>query len=221
MMQATRMMMRSSSIYESFIPNSVYTQCIRWKRRPIWLPTGKKRIFRVPKRPVIPIEDEMELQRLYNNYRTFMRSLRLHITNAVAESEVQFDEAKLKQAEEEDFQACSAINDEWNANVAKIREAKHVELRETYKKKAFEKMVKREAMLGNLREQVDEKIRKAKEEAVTFITAENIDAMIEECLANVVDHNRAIDLQGNWYDGKHPAMPTDEKMATQSTVVQQ
>lgn len=61
---------------ETFIPNSVYTQCIRWKRKPIWLPTAKSKVFRVPKRPVISIEEKLEIQRLYNNYRTYMTSFR-------------------------------------------------------------------------------------------------------------------------------------------------
>lgn len=68
--------MGTTGLYETFIPNSVYTQCVRWKRKPIWLPTAKTKVFRVPKRPVIPIEDSLELKRLYNNYRTYMTSLR-------------------------------------------------------------------------------------------------------------------------------------------------
>jgi len=61
---------------ESFIPNSVYTQCIRWKRKPIWLPTAKSKLFRVPKRPETPIEEQEEIKRLYNHYRTYMSSIR-------------------------------------------------------------------------------------------------------------------------------------------------
>lgn len=61
---------------ETFVPNSVYTQCIRWKRKPIWMPTAKSKVFRIPKKPVIPLEEQLETQRLYNNYRTYMTSLR-------------------------------------------------------------------------------------------------------------------------------------------------
>lgn len=81
-MQATRIIkinaltMGTTGLCETFVPNSVYTQCVRWKRKPIWLPTAKSKLFRVPKRPVVPIEEKLELQRLYNNYRTYMTSFR-------------------------------------------------------------------------------------------------------------------------------------------------
>jgi len=68
--------MGTAGLCETFIPNSIYTQCVRWKRKPIWLPTAKSKMFRVPKRPVIPIEEQLELQRLYNNYKTYMTSFK-------------------------------------------------------------------------------------------------------------------------------------------------
>lgn len=68
--------MGTAGLCETFVPNSVYTQCVRWKRKPIWLPPAKSKMFRIPKRPVIPEEDKLELQRLYNNYRTYMTSFR-------------------------------------------------------------------------------------------------------------------------------------------------
>lgn len=67
--------------------------------------------------------------------------------------------------------------------------------------------MKAEEFKENRKKIIDEKIRKAKTEAHTFITAKNIDAAIEECLQNIVNHNRAIDLDGNWYDGKYPPAP--------------
>lgn len=70
------LMMGTVGLCETFVPNSVYTQCIRWKRKPIWLPTAKSKVFRVPKKPVISNEEKLELQRLYNNYRTYMTSFK-------------------------------------------------------------------------------------------------------------------------------------------------
>lgn len=82
MMQAVRIMganaLTTSTIAlgESLVPNSVYTQCVRWKRKPIWLPTAKSKLFRVPKRPTYPVEEFEEFKRLNNHYRTYMSSLR-------------------------------------------------------------------------------------------------------------------------------------------------
>jgi len=61
---------------ESFIPNSVYTQCIRWKRKPIWLGTAKSKLFRIPKKPETPIEEQEEIKRIYDRYKTCIKSLR-------------------------------------------------------------------------------------------------------------------------------------------------
>ncbi|EFN89357.1 Probable 28S ribosomal protein S26, mitochondrial [Harpegnathos saltator] len=212
--------MKNSNICESFTPNSVYKQSIRWKRKPIWLPTGKTKMFRIPKRPVIPIEESIELKRLFNTYRTYMTSLRLYIQQMAKKYEVQLDERKLKQTEEEDFQACSAINDEWNASVAKIREVRLKAEKEAYKEKIFKIMMNKEEEQETLKKQANEQIRRVKEVADTFITAKNIDAAIEECLSNIVNHNRGIDLNGNWYDGKYPPTQVTEEVATQSTVNQ-
>lgn len=81
-MQATRIIrinalaMSTTGLCETFVPNSIYTQCVRWKRKPIWLPPAKSKMFRIPERPVIPKEEDLELQRLNNNYRTYMISFK-------------------------------------------------------------------------------------------------------------------------------------------------
>lgn len=105
--------------------------------------------------------------------------------------------------------------------MAKMREVRLATEREQYKEKVLKKIVKVEEKMEHLKKQADEKIKKAKEESVTFITAENIDAVIEECLANVVNYNRAMDLNGNWYEGKYPTVPAVEEVTTQTTTVVQ
>ena len=60
----------------SFSPNSVFEQSLRWKRKPIWLPTAKSKMFKVPPRPVIPEEEAVEIKRLFNQYRTAVKSVR-------------------------------------------------------------------------------------------------------------------------------------------------
>lgn len=44
-------------------------QSIRWRRKPRWLPTAPSKVFRVPERHVLPIDEKIEWQRLNNNYR--------------------------------------------------------------------------------------------------------------------------------------------------------
>lgn len=57
--------------------NSVYSQTIRWrKRKPMRLGTAKSKLFRVPPRIRIPEEESIEILRLSNNYRTYMKSIK-------------------------------------------------------------------------------------------------------------------------------------------------
>ena len=46
-----------------------------------------------------------------------------------------------------------------------------------------------------------------KELSKNFITLENLDAAIEYALANPVDYNFSIDLQGNMYKGRNTLPP--------------
>ncbi|XP_029660899.1 probable 28S ribosomal protein S26, mitochondrial [Formica exsecta] len=204
---------------ETFVPNSVYTQCVRWKRKPLWMPTAKSKVFRVPKKPVIPVEEHLEAQRLYNNYRTYITSLRAYLVQVAKENEVQYDHTVIEQAEKEDFQACSVINDEWNAEVAKIREDRLANMREKRKESILQKLLQQEKQEEERRNYIDEHIRKVKEESLTFITAENVDAAIEECLTNIIDYNRALDLKGNWYDGEYPPKSVPPLEETQKPAV--
>lgn len=130
---------------------------------------------------------------------------------------VQYDEAILKEAEEKDFQKCNAINNEWNAEVAKLREDRLAETREKQREIILQKLLEEEQRREEEKKKIDEQIRKAKQEAATFITADNIDTAIEECLTNIINHNRALDLEGNWHEGKH--LPDPPIKGTQIPVV--
>lgn len=54
----------------------VCIQCVRWKRKPRWLPVAKSKLFRIPERPKIDESEDIELKRLHDRYRTEMRSVR-------------------------------------------------------------------------------------------------------------------------------------------------
>jgi hypothetical protein len=54
----------------------VCVQCVRWKRKPRWLPVAKSKLFRIPQRPEIDASEESELRRLHDRYRTQMHAVR-------------------------------------------------------------------------------------------------------------------------------------------------
>jgi len=126
-----------------------------------------------------------------------------------------------EQTEEEDFEACKAINDEWNAEVAKTREIKLAEMREKRRNIILQRLLEQEQRYETQKKILNELIKKTKEESVTFITAENVDAAIEECLTNIVNYNRALDLEGNWHEGKYPPIPPIEETQKKPAAVEQ
>ncbi|XP_044268744.1 probable 28S ribosomal protein S26, mitochondrial [Tribolium madens] len=178
-------------------------QPVRWRRKPLWMPTAKSKLFRVPIRPQIPEEEDNELKRLTNNYRTAMKSIRRFLTYRYSVSlQATADTEQLKKAFEEDFSRCKAINDEWNAELERLRNeriARQLEEDVKFAENRKQEWLKREK---ELLAQAEEIVRKEKEIVATFITPETLDEAIEKALNNPVDYNFAIDLEGNKIEGR-------------------
>lgn len=111
------------------------------------------------------------------------------------------DEASIKKAEDEDFARCLAINDSWNKEVAKQRDARVQEERKVEEEQILLELDAREKEHGDVMRRIDEKIRKLKLDSETFITPENIDEAIEKAMLSVVNYNKCIDIYGNYYSG--------------------
>ncbi|CAL7938151.1 unnamed protein product [Xylocopa violacea] len=193
---------RNLNAYDHLISYGPHIQCVRWKRKPIWLPTAKTKVFRVPTRPVIPEEDVLELKRLYNNYRTLTKSLMAFFIEKEKERAMTCDEATLKANAEKDFEICNYLNDQWNLRIAALREERLTNERKNRKEVIATKVQEKKERDLKIQERVDSEIKKAKEMAPTFITPENIDTAILQALENIVDHNVAIDIHGNLYKGE-------------------
>ncbi|KAK5646814.1 hypothetical protein RI129_005278 [Pyrocoelia pectoralis] len=188
---------------EAFSLNYTNLQICRWGRKPRWLPTAKTKMFRVPPRPQIPVEDYEELKRLYNIYRTEIKSLKNYFTEKYSVENVQrFDMEQHEKSFKEDFLKCNAINDEWNQQIKVEREervAKELEENIEDAKKRLE--ARNERQLIKL-QNADEIVRHEIEASKDFITPEKLDAAIEYALNNPVDYNYAIDLDGNIIEGR-------------------
>lgn len=125
---------------------------------------------------------------------------------------VQFDKEVVREAEKEDFAQCMELNKKWNEEVGKLREKREFLALEARKEATLQNIVKKEGRDKKLLDQVEKKVRKAKAEAHTFITAKTIDQAIEEALGDVVNHNVAIDSEGNKYEGKYE--PPEKETST-------
>ncbi|KAG7191144.1 hypothetical protein KM043_007171 [Ampulex compressa] len=188
--------MGNTNVEECLHLSNTYLQCVRWKRKPIWLPTAKSKIFRIPQRPVIPEDDYQELKRLYNNHRTYMNSLMYYMQEKLKQEEKRYDDASVKQAEEEDFLVCSEINNAWNEHVGLEREARFEKQMSQQIEQISIKLINKEQQDAMIKANIEEEVKKAKIQSEKFITAKNIDEAIEEALKTIVNHNTTLDFKG-------------------------
>ncbi|KAJ8686318.1 hypothetical protein QAD02_022112 [Eretmocerus hayati] len=195
-----------------FNPNPIQHQSLRWKRKPIWLPTAKTKVFRVPVRPKLPVDEALEIQRLYNNYRTYMKSLRHYFYELAKQQEIQLDESVLEKEEKDDFIRCFEINKSWNEKIAAERIVYQEKQREEQIAKIAENIQLKKKKDEEKRAMVDAKVREAKLISSTFITRENIDQAIEDALANVVSYNKALTPDGQWYTDSSGLPPPKEQV---------
>lgn len=138
--------------------NPTCVQCVRWRRKPRWMPTAKSKLFRVPERKKEDPEERAELMRLHHNYkynklyahyknpiylnayffsRTQIRALRSYLMEECqAQRLITSADHVVITPEEElaDQEASIRLNDEWNSKIASERnqriEAKLAERRE-------------------------------------------------------------------------------------------
>lgn len=114
---------------------------------------------------------------------------------------------------QQDFEICCSINDKWNKEVAMMREERLAREREARQEEIARRLQAKYERDLKLQMKVDEEIKKAKEEAQTFITSKNIDEAILNTLENIVNHNMAIDRNGNFYEDK----PEENESSTVSS----
>lgn len=162
--------------------NPLSVQSVRW-RKPIHLGTAKSKLFRVPPRLKEKPDERVELFRLntsykyvvpslpighrtqsltcnLNHFRTLMKSLKEHFRQENAMRRQQEEAVQEKVVDDHDFEKIKALNDAWNAKIAKKREIrlkKENEERESFILSRLEAKKEREAALGRA---IDERVRK-------------------------------------------------------------
>lgn len=147
-----------------------------------------------------------------SHFRAQMRSVRLFLREEVQAKKAAVLAAATPADEEAEYQRCSAINEEWNLEIAKIRNARvekeNAERRTYILQRVDDKKTRDREEL----EKIEARVRKEKKVAPTFITRETIDKAIDLALANPTEFNFSIDHQGNQYkEGEEkPGKPKEE-----------
>lgn len=199
-------------------PNSLCYECVRWYRKPRWIPKAKTKLFRIPQRPNIPIGEQRELIRLNNNYSAQIRSIQ-HYFAEKTQSQTTATEVieEQKRKEKEDYDRCVKENEMWNAEVAKLRESRLAKQEKETREEILRHLMEHEEQQKQLFEQAEAFVRQEKERSRTFITLDNIDEAIERALANPIDYNFAIDVEGNRYIGRtaHPGKTPPQQEANE------
>ncbi|XP_013173259.1 PREDICTED: probable 28S ribosomal protein S26, mitochondrial [Papilio xuthus] len=205
-------MISHNSILKRTLP--MLMQCAEAHRKPRWLPVAKSKIFRIPKRPVISEEERIELLRINNNYKTQMRAIKRFYHEEMIKEKSTLESASSEmsqQLEAEEWERCVKINDTWNAQIAAEREERRKKELQEMEEFALARMEAKDKELRHRIAKASEEIREQKKLSSTFITPENLEEAIDKALANPVDYNFAIDLQGQQYLGRDTPIPTKEQ----------
>jgi hypothetical protein len=173
--------------------------------KPPWLPLSNKKQFYVPKRPEQSEEEKSYIYPIILNYKAQMRSV-----YQLFKSEVKFSSQETMRAKELALakrQADEALyeqNKKINEQILKVQLEdlrKSLELKKIEAKKDFLEM---KAINDEYVNVANEKLKKLKDEAKTFINEENLDREIDKMLNEHFDYNFSVDASGQFYKNQTP-----------------
>nr|XP_045616438.1 probable 28S ribosomal protein S26, mitochondrial [Procambarus clarkii] len=179
-------------------------QTVRW-RKPRWLPPAKSKMFKVPPRVTVPEEEEIEMKRLYNIYRTQVKAVRYCsaylFIYLFCNLFILITFLKQSAEEEAEHQYLMEYNHQENLRVAALREER---VKMEFEADLARIEVSREKLAKKTLEAEEEALRiitETQELVKTFIKQEDLEKAIETALANPVDYNYAIDQEGHIFRG--------------------
>lgn len=154
--------MKSLACYLYPVTTTQFTQSIRWKRKPRWLPVAKSKLFRIPVRPVIPAEEKLELFKLHTHYKTQMRAIRIFIRQELAAETTSLENVNSEKSlleESIDFKRCEEENNKWNQEVAVIRAQRLERAFAKREEDVLKSIARKDILTQKLKDDSNEKIR--------------------------------------------------------------
>ncbi|XP_015928974.1 small ribosomal subunit protein mS26 [Parasteatoda tepidariorum] len=190
---------------------SIYNQ-LRWrrkepKRKPLWMPTAKSKLFRIPQHPYVSEEEKDLIDDLLDEYYIKLESLRKLFQEELKQKfEDEGFSLKKQQESKENFLSLLEENKKENERIKLIREETLERLFQEKALKLLEFQEQKKVEDENIKLKVDEIVRKEKEKVAGYITYENLDEAIEKAMENPVNYNFCIDVNGSLkWEGKPPA----------------
>lgn len=134
-----------------------------------------------------------------------MKAVRAFLREEVMQAKLPSTTSVLLKSPEQiqaEYDEAVKMNDEWNAECAKVRAVRIEKQMKDQEQYVLERLAAKEEREEELRLKVKAAIKLQQEESKHFITEENIDEAIERALTDIVDYDFALDLDGNMIKGK-------------------
>jgi small subunit ribosomal protein S26 len=122
-----------------------------------------------------------------------MNSLRRFLIQEVMAKE---QSAAFDRPSAEDISEEIEINNQWNSEIAKMREMRLLDVKEKRKEQILLSLERQKERTDQRLNILNEKVKKIEQESKTFITRDLLDVAIEKALANPVSFDYCIDLKG-------------------------
>ncbi|XP_037243630.1 28S ribosomal protein S26, mitochondrial-like isoform X1 [Falco rusticolus] len=160
-------------------------------------PPAKSKASRLKVPPPVDPEELLVVKERYRQHRLVLGALRAEFRAEVLQKKreallAQEDSAELR----EEHQRLMAWNQEENARQRARREERIRKEEEEQKRKKLRVAENKARVMEAFLKEKEQEILQLQEEAKTFITPENLEARIEECLDNPRNYNFAIDKDG-------------------------
>ncbi|NWW30306.1 RT26 protein, partial [Panurus biarmicus] len=159
-------------------------------------PPAKSKAGRVKLPPPVDPEELLVVLERYRQHRLVLNALRAEFRAEVQRKREELLAAEVSLEELEEHRRLMAWNDEENARQQARREERVRKENEEQKRRKLEIAEKQARKMETFQEEKEKEVLQLQEEAKNFITPENLEARIEECLDNPQNYNFAIDKDG-------------------------
>lgn len=182
-------------------------------KKPYGMGLAKTKWFKLPPLPDHAPDEWEELSRLGHRQRRLIDSISQFCKEENQKHAAGSAEAGQKAEEAAaEWEESLLLIKQWNEEVAMKRNAR-LEMERKLKEEEIQQRIIEEERLEEQRlQEIEDFIRKEKELSKSYITPENIDQTIEECLERVTDYNWAVDVRGRKYVGRFVNASGEEEL---------
>nr|XP_056711874.1 28S ribosomal protein S26, mitochondrial [Euleptes europaea] len=163
-------------------------------------PPAKSKAGRINTPPPVDPAELLVVKERYRRYASILSSLRAEFKHAVVmrRYEEKFGQlrAQRKQAAEEEHRQLMAFNDAENQRLQQRREVRLRREEAAEKERRLRGAQKHADFLEEFLKEREREVLQLQEDAKNFITPDNLDEKIEECLNNPRNYNFAVDKDG-------------------------